>query len=977
MPFIEQLLYGSDSGEPERRHVLAHSPGLTQAVAAEIGQICESWGPIPVSGLEHAAMVSVPLRNTIASMRGRLYAVIHVGMGPTPVKHAVVLSESDYGVYGHNPYALRWACKFIDRWRVGIILDRQQIGEVSDEALVSPPPSPQDLVVVTESLRQILVKGHLQLPLAQPSAESERALALIVAGLPAPLRRDLRFASFATSEANAYTVAAMGTPNCAFGGWQRLLLSEVAAIVPEDVELYVKSIGARIGLGDMPGVCREARRCTVVPGAYRPEPGREPASSWSGAARPPIERATPAVPRFRPKATTSASPVAKPAPPRPRKAARTSRLVKAGRELRARGGGRPRRRRILPVVAAAVLIATVLWWQMPAIERMLIGRIGWLADRESPGDDGHTTTLLQVIDVGEAYDREIKRLVQAGFIGSSDPERDRRRALVDLQTDVAGPLLDQTDLFTALAADGIQQPNRPQRELDRLRSLNAQGATIANELKRLELAWHSLATDTDWRDLSRLDDRMLAVRRDSLGRADAAALATAARELGTTKAFRRIAVARRQVAGMVELLGLFQATSWSGRWEEELVAAAEKVSPRTSTATRAYRNSAFAFVRLKRAERTRAAGETVYVEDLRDGVWPPREVADVLPDLRIEVSRFGQGQAPAVLPATLRLYKSLGRATSMVANAVEGEALEQLADNPAVRFDPGRYTGYLERIRFEAAALVLAAGPDSVTLPAHLYGPDEVQAVRSFRAVEAAGGGSEAWRTEVETQTMPFLARWAERRAGAADAVETGRRDTFDAAWTECVRQVGLVRERAAAEADWTAVWLDLHEQVAAALDGYADQAGGDIVRGARVARLASLKRRLESPRGLGLTAATVRLPQAALDEPSTMALTLTATGDGASFLSEPFTVGPAAPAGSGWVGTTNLDWFPATGAADALAARVLGLDGGEVFAVDYPSLLDRVGPGAMARPRGEDGYTLSFQLAPDWWRSLEVPELE
>ena len=96
----------------------------------------------------------------------------------------------------------------------------------------------------------------------------------------------------------------------------------------------------------------------------------------------------------------------------------------------------------------------------------------------------------------------------SGFIGSSDPERDRRRALVDLQTDVAGPLLDQTDLFTALAADGIQQPNRPQRELDRLRSLNAQGATIANELKRLELAWHSLATDTDWRDLSRLDDRM-------------------------------------------------------------------------------------------------------------------------------------------------------------------------------------------------------------------------------------------------------------------------------------------------------------------------------------------------------------------------------------------------------------------------------------------------------------------------------------
>lgn len=995
MPFVEQLLYGSDSGSPKDRRVLAHSPGLAQAVAGEIRQICEGWGPVPVSGLSHPAMMSMPLRNTISSMRGRLFVVVQVGRGSTPIHHAVVLSEADYGVYGHNPYALRDAFEFLEQWRVGIILDRVQLDESSDEVMISPPPSPQDLIVVTESLRQILVKGRLQLPLAQPAAESERALALIIAALPAPLRRELRFASFATSEANGYMLVAMGTPNCAFGGWQRLLLSEVAAIVPEDVDLYVKGIGARVGVGDLHGVCRESRHCTVVPGARRTEPGRDRTVPGSAAARPQVEHAGLAVPRHQPRATASAVPRPQPRPtaavvPPPgttavpaarstkskvRKPARTSRLMKAGRELRVRGGGRPRRRRILPVVAAAVVVAFVLWWQMPTVERMLTGRIGWFAEGETGDGEGHNTTLLQVIDVGEFYEREIKRIAQAGFIGRDDPERNRRRALVELQTEVASPLLDQTDLFTALAAEGIQQPDHPQRELDRLRALDSQGATIADELMRLELAWHSLASGTDWRDLNRLETRALAARRDSLGRADKAALHAASRELGTTKAARRIAVARRQVAGMAELLRLFQATSWSEQWEEKLVAAAEKVSPRTSPATRAYRNAAFAFVRLKGAERSWAAGEAAYVAEFRDGVWPAREVADVLPDLRTEVARFGRWQAPSVLHGTLDLYASLGKATALAGDAVEGDALQRLADNPAIRFDPDRYTGYLERIRYEAAASVLAAGPDSVALPEHLYGPDETPAVRRFHAVGA--GDSDTWWAQAETQTLPFLGRWAERRAGAAVTEETRRREAFDAAWTACVTGTGAVRERAAGGADWTAVWLDLHEQVGTALGAYAARAGGDVVRVERVTRLTELKQVLESPRGLGLTAATVRLPGEALDAPSTLVLELTVADGAVTLRSAPFAVGPSSPAGSGWVGAAELDWLPAIGAADALAARVLGPDGGEIFAVDYPSLLDRVGPGAMVRPRGEDGYTLSFQVDGTWWRGLEVPAFE
>lgn len=990
MPFVEQLLYGSESNDPKTRRVLAQSPGLGQTVVGEIRQICEGWGPLPVSGLDYAAVMSLPLKGTIPALRGRLYAVVHVGTGPIPLHHVLVLTEADYTAYGHNPYAVCRAFRFLEHWRVGIILDRQEIAEVPDAAIVTPPPSQADRIVVTESLRQILIKGRLQLPLAQPSPESERALALIIAGLPNPLRRELRFASFATSEANGYTLMALGTPNCAFNGWQRLLMSEVAAIVPPDVETYANEIGARLGAGDLPGLCREARNCTVAPGGRRPEPVRaeptpRPAPSPElrveraapSPLRPPARPATAAVPQSPSRPTAAAVPSAQPTPPKPRRSPRTSRLVRAGRELRVRGGGRPRGRRILPVIAAAVLVGIVLWWQAPAIERMLSDRIGWFAGGEADELEDHATTLLQVIDVGEAYDREVKKIAQAGFIGRDDPDRDRRHALLALQTKVAGPLLDQTDLFTAIAAEGIQQPDRPSRELDRLRSLDDQGGVIAHELRRLELAWHSLATGTDWKDLSRLDDRAIAARRDSLRRADPHALREAARELGTTKASQRVAVARRQVNGMVELLQLFQVATWSERWEEKLSAAAEKVSPRTSAATRAYRNAAFAFVRLKSAERARAAREAVYAENLGQGTWPSREVADVLPDLRQEVARFGRTRAPDVLIGTLRLYEALGKADELVDRSVSEDALEELAANPAVRFDEAGYADYFTRLRYEVASRLLTAAPDSAALPERLIAGDEAAAVRRFHAVEAAGGGSDAWWGEVETQTMPFLARWAERRAGAALVDEVQQEEVFDAAWTESVRRADLVRQRAAAGEDWTAVWLDLHEQVSAALDGYADRAGGDPARAARVARLAELKRSLEVPRDLVIGAATVRLPQEALSGPTELVLELSALGGDNVLRSEAFVAGPAAPAGSGWVGTVALNWRPAIGAAHALAARIVGADGTEVFAVPYPALAERVGPGAMARPRGEDGYTVSFQLDPSWWTGLEVPALE
>ncbi len=986
MPFAEQLLYGSDDGDRKNRRILAQSPGLGKSVAGEIRQLCEGWGVAPVAGLDRPALISMPLKNSLASMRGRLYTIIQVGTGPEPTHHAIVITEADYAAFGHNPYALPRAFDFLGGWRVGIILDRRAFDEVPDTAIVVGPPEQADLAVVTESLRQILVKGRIQLPLTQPGIESDHVLALIIAGLPNPLRRELRFASFTASESNNHTLCAMSTPNCTFRGWQRLLLAEVAAIVPEEVDAYANKVGACITAGDLPGLCRQGRDQTTIPGARKPEGALDPIRPTAAAvprrSAPPRPEQPPR-PSVPPARTMSSKGQAKASEnnrktPRktPRKAPRTSRLVQAGTALRVRGGGRPRRGRVVPMVVAGVLMVAALWWRMPDLEQLVMDRWDGFAGRSAAEGD-HATTLLQVIDVGAVYDREIQRLSQAGFMGHGDGQRDRHRAIVTLQTDVAAPLLKQTDLFTALAAEGIQQAGRPDRELARMSSLDAQGIMLDQELKRLELAWLSLSRGIDWQDLGQLGDKEVSARRDSVRRTDKTAIAAAARELGTVEATRRIAKARRQVAGMADLLTLFQATTWSPRWEKKLATAAERVSPRASSATRAYRNSAFAFMRLKRAERIQAAHDIVYTEDFRDGVWPAREVADVLPDLRQEVARFGRNAAPSLLSGTLDLYSALAKPASLARKAAQGDALAKLAANPAVRFDPETYADQFARIRFEAAGELLETGVDSTGLPEHLFRAGETEMVRRFHTNLNGDADAQVWWAEQELQAQPFLARWAGRLAKEAFHTAQERQQGFDAAWSECVRLQRLVRSRAIGGTDWTAVWLDLHEQVGQTLDDYARDLGGDPRRASRLAQLAEVKGALEESRELVLDAVTIRLPQGALDAPVAVTLEL-GFGDAGGFRrSSPLTVGPSAPAGSGWVGTADLGWHLPVGMDDALSGRVLGTDGEEIFAVQYPSLRERVGAGALARARGDAGFTISFQVDVAWWHGLELQPLE
>jgi hypothetical protein len=983
MPFVEQLLYGQESSTSRKRVVLTQSPGMNPAVAGEIRQLCEGWGDLPVGGLARPVLLSVPLKKSLESQRGRLYAVVHLSPGHDTLFHAVVVSDADYGALGHNPYALARSMIFTTGWREGILLDRIEFAASADANLVDPPPGRADMALVCESLRHILLQKHLHLPLAQPEEGSDRTLALIIASLPTPLRRELRFASLAGSERGGFQLAALSTPNCHFAGWQRLLLTQVAAIVPDEVEQYVGAIGSFLAAGDLPGVCRLAREQVTMPGGGAAKPRersfgvRQPRQTEKSDA-PRARAAVPTAPRtVTPLVPVSGTIQRRETPPvrqRPARSgsARTGVVRRSHARSGVKGGAGPR---LLALTAAGMLLTALFWWRLPDVMRLTEEHLGWQRSGEEH-EEKHTGTLLSVIDVGEVYERLVRRGAKAGALGEGE-QRDRRASLLEMQTDAAGPLLDQVQVFVDLAGEGMQQVTRPDREAQRLHALAEQGERLDQEMRRLELAWYSLSSGTDWRDLSRLVDAEVAARRDSLVRADKSALVASARTLGTADSRKSLQTARRRVDGMARLIDLMWQEDWSSGWEKQLETAAEMVSPRASAATRAYRNSAFAYVRLKRAERSPAAVDLPFAPEFADGAWPAREVRDVLPELRNQMARFGRGDAPPILKATLDLYARLEQCATLARDAAADDALDRLAQNAAVRFDPATYENYLERIRFEAVRGLLEADRDSTGIPLHLYSGDDSLAAYRFYEVLLDTTGPLGWRDEQERQSRPFLARWARHQEEVTLRAELDRQEGFDEDWDVCVGLAETVRRRAAAGGDWTAVWLDLHEKTTILLDEHAAHLGGDRRRATRLQQAGALLRVLDEARPLTVRAATVRLPLGA-PPLGDRCLVVLQTADGTVLRGDPIDLGPAAPQESGRVGTVSLDWQLVMDSAADVTVTVRDPDTDTVlFSVDYPSLSERAGPGAMARPRGGEAGTVTFQLDPGWWSGLQVPVLD
>ena len=88
--------------------------------------------------------------------------------------------------------------------------------------------------------------------------------------------------------------------------------------------------------------------------------------------------------------------------------------------------------------------------------------------------------------------------------------------------------------------------------------------------------------------------------------------------------------------------------------------------------------------------------------------------------------------------------------------------------------------------------------------------------------------------------------------------------------------------------------------------------------------------------------------------------------------------MGPAAPAGTGWVGTGRVDWIPSVNSGSSFQAQVLDAETGEsLLLVDWMPLTQGMGPGALTRPREGESGSVKFRLDQAWWSGLSFSGLE
>jgi len=989
MPYAEQLLFGGDHRQdPRARGVLGASAGMGAEVAAEVERLCRGWGDPPPFGLQRPALMSFPLAATMPSIRGRLYAVIRVGAGTEPLFHAVVLGDGLYVVFDRNPYLLARHLTFQEQWRPGSSPPRLELEADTHEFPEAMVPGERDRGFIDEAAVQVILGGQLHLPLEQASAESDRALALMITCLPAKVRREMRFASLATSRANGYTLGALVASGGTFAGWRRLLSSTPSSGITPDIASYQMAIGQALAGGDLNAIARLSLRhefgsasdreslvTPVTEARTNPEPKnlKTPlsavvpslgqAESMSGAgygAHGGADR----LPDQGFRAARTASVIGS-APFEPLTSRRAEAVTMPGaarqpRHPRRAVSRRPGLARTLAIVFVVFLASGVVTLRMNG--RTLAQSLEWagipgMSGTASEGD--RAKTLLEVVDVGGVY--EVQRSALAGAGGGLGPSVDqaRRKALANLTARAAAPLVTQIDLFVTLSADGIQQGSRPDRETERLRALTRQGDVLGNELKRLELAWYALAAGALWPDLHALPDQGVVARSDSLTKRDRTALDEARAGMGLTDKIRELADARRNIDGMAALVDLFQASSWSPRWAADLKAAAELVSPTTSPLTRAYRNCAFQLLRVKEAERAPASRGLPYAVDLAAQSWPSPAIRGLLPDLRRASGVFARDGAPPLIGGILKLYADLADPVRVAGQAAtDAQVLARLEANPAFRFDAAVYRPYLDRLRYEAAS--------------RRNGGSDALAREAMRFGRAASDGHSAkqWQALADSLKTPFLAEWARRRAGAAEVVAGERRDVR-AGQLVAAREAATDLRRAAAEGmDWSADWRRTSALVTRFL-GEASASGDGSDGTAEIAELAaSLERSLP----LRLVQATIRLTPTALSQPEVAVFEVVVPGGEVTWRSRAFTVGPAAPAGTGWVGNVDLDWTVPLGARQALTCRVVAADGRRLMDVTAPSLADGGGPGTFGRLRPVDGGSVHLKVGVGWWAALALP---
>jgi len=969
MATLEQVIYGTDVDGQVGRGVLARSPGVIDDCAQEVVRLCEGWGAVPDDGLRRPVLMSFPIESRLPALPGELYAVVRISQGLKPVYHALIINDRDFQDFDHNPFVLTQEGVFLDSWTLGHELPRRTMTATSFAPLVSPPPSIADVGNVDEAVRQMLANERLLLPLESSTGDSDRFLALVVAGLPRSLRKRLRLASWAPSGANRYFLAATYRESANFAAWQPFLMTSILGKLDESADEYLSELRRCLEAGDLAGIEKQSRESGVGTGRNLARTPRTPERTLSATVDAAVSRKL---------ASRVAEHRTQPTKKRKQAPVRAATATTGGKNRTRMDRSTPRRSRPRPKLASggsarrgfAVMLSLCImgagayymwtaghWTRLPGLSSVT----GALNARAEHG----------VVDVGAVYLAALGGVQESATSGAASHDLNSRRRGLDL-LDEAGQLLEVQGRNFLLAGEqtlsgDVRKGLRP-APADRLRE---RGRVLTRELRRLAMARVSLRDHSDWRDLAELDSRALSARYDSLVSRRRIPGVEEPDLTAIDQLLRQLDVTTRQIVGLAALEDLFDRKHWNAGWSADVRSAVDALGAVRQGRARTMRDDAEVLARLKQAEHASDLAARAYRQPYDDGRAFTAPVADVLPALYRRIEARGPSSVPTLLAATCDLYRGLDELSNGTADVERLAGLVPALDqNHAARFDPVAYGDHLARLRFLHFQRLVTERADPADL-AEVMGGDDAAAENLLflrglsRELDAAG-----WRELADQCEDPFLVRWAVREAVRLDATRRERRQEFLTAHAALLEQRETLFRLASTGSRCGEQWCELLEQARAVVRLTPDDL--DATR----EQVGSLADRLTTPPPLAVSGFTVRLDQDLLDVPRNL-LVEAQTADAVTRVTSPLVAGPAAPVGSGWVGATSVVWDLPLIHDQHMTLLVRDADSGQVLATYDGRWLTQWEPADLTVLDNGAGVRLSCRLENDFWGDVSLPALD
>ena len=1004
MAVIEQILYGESQDFRTGGVVLGQSSGLSRGCVSEIVRLCDRWGAEKLVTLRRPVVMSFPLRTRLPSLPGRLFTIIQYTALPEPLFHAIVLTESAYAEFDYNPFVLVLEEVFIQEWKPEFRCERQQVDSDSLAPLVSQLPAEREIDMIDEAMRLLFAEQKLHLPLALNDVESDRFLALLIAALPRSFKRELRFASLAPSDDNQYNLAANFQLGGTFQNWYRILIASMSVPVSQDKASYLEGVKRCLIAGNFHNLEQLSRQDVT-----RDEKTKQLKRSQAEGPQPlPAERVVSEVasraarpPRSPSRASAVSGALTAAVRSQPRSATQRRGDKRRSRELPApqvRPSLRPAARRRSPryrvrrgagtrfafVFLTSIALAAAGYW-------LSVG--GWTRISDLLGASitlRGQATWNGDIDVAAVYESHLREVVKPGP-GDSRKQQIKlsTQAMKEIRFGIAEDLDQQSRLMVDQVAQGINPSSPPNREIERMNSLAARSQDLEQELKRLLLSYFSFSTGVLWRDLSGLDDRELSARFDSLRKREPEALQLVTEDLGLTRQISEVRIARHQALSMANLVQIFEQKRVDPQWPDRAEQAAKAIDTSKLPLTlAAHRACALSLADLKRAENTTRFGDLAFERDFTGQTWIPRRVRDHLARLRSQVERYGPDQVPRLATATVECYESLlGRKLDLQRGSPEqlAQLLKRLGDNAAVRFDPENFGVHVDRLRFFALESLLDRQYEPTELPVEFFPDENRSAALTFRSLRGSRPSSDEWRDIADLASLPYYRRWAQAEARLASRDQEREMVEFDRRFQGLAAMVQNLNQKARQGQDWLTERDQLMAEISDLQARFTSRVSGDTQRRELLARLAELRTALDQPHDLALTSVTVRFAAGMLEQPTEVFLILT-DGKGRPLQStSAFLMGPAAPEGSGWVGSQPVAMDLNIGPDHSLRAEVKRVeDGTTLLKVDYGTAKDplpralavtQTGEGAPGKGAARDGAgTVVFKMTDSFWRQLTLP---